>query len=209
MKRLIVVALVVAGLVLPGVASAKVQEGKWVRGTVASLAGDTLTVKVSGQDMAFTVDKATRVIARGAGTKAAQAAPMGGPKIGDLLKPGDGVEVHFVAKGAGNYATMIRAGLEPSETAAAPKEGGKSVTGKVSSVAAQEIAVSADGKDFKFAVSSATLVVGEGAGTLTREKKEAGAAPVLTDFVKVGDTVVVAADAKGAAKEIRVIAKAK
>ena len=54
----------VALLVFAPVASA---QSKWVRGTIVSVAGDTLVVKVAGNDMTFKVDKSTQLTARGAG----------------------------------------------------------------------------------------------------------------------------------------------
>jgi len=212
MKRLVVVALVVVGLGMLGMANMRAQEGQVAKGTVASLAGDTLTVKVSGKDMVFTVDKATKVIARGAGTKAAQAAPTGGPKLGDLLKAGDGVEVQYTVKGTANYATTVRAGIDPSQTTAAPKEPALRVTGKATAVANTALTVSADGKDHQFVITPATIVVGAGAGTLTREKQAAGAKTVITDFVRVGDAVVVTYAMKGTtmeATEVRLSAPVK
>ena len=212
MKRFIVVALVVVGFGMLGMANMRAQEGQVAKGTVASLAGDTLTVNVSGKDMAFTVDKATKVIARGAGTKAAQAAPTGGPKLSDLVKAGEGVEVHYTVKGTANHATMLRAGVDPSETAAAPKEPAKSVSGKATAITGAALTVSADGKDYQFAITPATAVIGTGAGTLTREKQAAGAKPVVTDFVHVGDAVVVTYAMKGTtmeATEVRLSAPVK
>jgi len=212
MKRLVVVALVVVGLGMLGMANMRAQEGQVAKGTVASLAGDTLTVKVSGKDMVFTVDKATKVIARGAGTKAAQAAPMGGAKLGDLIKAGEGVEVQYTVKGTANYATTVRAGVDPSETTAAPKEPAQRVSGKATAVTNAMLTVSADGKDYQFAITPATIVIGTGAGKLTRQKEAAGAKTVITDFVHVGDAVVVTYAMKGttmAATEVHLSAPVK
>jgi len=212
MKRLVVVALVVVGLGMLGMANMRAQERQVAKGTVVSMAGDTLTVKVSGKDMVFTVDKATTVIARGAGTKAAQSAPMGGAKIGDLIKAGEGVEVQYTVKGTANYATTVRAGVDPSETTAAPKDETQRVSGKATAVTNATLAVSADGKDYQFAITSATIVVGAGAGKLTREKKEVGAKTVLSDFVHVGDGVLVIYAMKGTtmeATEVRLSAPVK
>lgn len=212
MKRFVVVALVVVGLGMLGMANMRAQEGQVAKGTVVSMAGDTLTVKVSGKDMVFTVDKATHVIARGAGTKAAQSAPMGGAKLSDLVKAGEGVEVHYTVKGTANYASIVRAGVDPSETAAAPKEPAKSVSGKATAITGAALTVSADGRDYQFAITPATKVVGQGAGTLTREKQAAGAKAAITDFVHAGDAVVVTYAMKGTtmeATEVRLLAPVK
>jgi hypothetical protein len=208
---LLVAIAFVASLVLGG-PNAMAQENKVARGTVSSMTGDTLVVKVGTQDMTFTIDKATQVIERGAGTADAAAKAKGkeGASAGELLKPGEGVEVHYVTKGAGNYAKMIRSGLTPAE--AATKEAGKSVSGTAGSVAANMITVSSGGQDFSFAVNSATKVIGRGASTAAAAKKQKGEATALTDFVGTGDTVLVSFSGSGTgmtATEIRVVAKAK
>jgi len=183
---------------------------KWVRGTVITMAGNTLTVKVGPQDMTFTVDASTTVIGSGAGTADKKAREMGGgPKLGDLVKMGDGVEVHYVAKGTANHAVTIRRGVIPTEMTAEPS--GSSAIGVVKDVTGNSLTVTADGKDMTFAVDSSTRALGTGAGTLTRQKQEAGQKTVLADFVGKGDDVIVNFKEKGAtmvASEVRIRRKA-
>jgi ribosome maturation factor RimP len=184
---------------------------KFVRGTVTAMAGDQLTVKVGAQDMTFTVDASTRLIGVGAGTAQRREEAQGkqGVPLAQLLKVGDGVEVHYQAKGAANYATTIRRGVQPTEAKEHPS--GSSVSGVVKDVAGNTLTVTAEGKDMSFTVEPTTNVVGRGAGTLTKKKQEAGQKTVLTDFVGKGDDVIVNYTEKGGAMvatEVRVTRKA-
>jgi hypothetical protein len=183
---------------------------KWVRGTVTAMAGDTITVKVGAADMTFTVDAATRVVGTGAGTADKKKREQGSaPKLSDLVKVGDGVEVHYTAKGTANYANTIRRGVAPTEMKAA--ESGRSISGEVKDVSVTALTVTADGKDHAFTVDANTKAVGTGAGTITRKKQAAGEKTVLTDFVGKGDDVIVTYQDKGGAMvatEIRITRKA-
>src|SRR5262245_9340701 len=73
-------------------------QNKTARGTISSIAGDTITVNVGGSEMKFTVDGKTMVTAAGAGTKARAAAAAGqaGPKLNELLKSGEAVVVTYM-----------------------------------------------------------------------------------------------------------------
>ena len=70
----------------------------------------------------------------------------------------------------------------------------------------------AEDKEWAFTVDSKTLVLGEGMGTITKQFKDQGNMPAITDLLGAGDQVVVyfksGAEAKRAT-EIRVIQKAK
>ncbi len=213
MRRvLVLVGIALVGWLVLGQPAAQAQETKWVRGTVKSLSGDTLVVAVGGQDMTFTVDKTTQVVARGAGTAAREAQAKGaeGAKLGEVIKVGEGVEVHYTTSGTTNKATVIRGGI----TNLAMQEGGtegKSVTGKVTAVSNDKLTVSAEGKEYQFTVDPKVRVVGTGAGTLTRKMKEEGKTPTLTDYVANDDEVMVSYTEKGGAmqtSDIRVIRKA-
>ena len=78
--------MVVALLVAAPAVSAQT---KSVRGTIVSVAGETMVLKVAGQDMTFKIDKATELTARGAGTaqKADEAKGAPGVKFGDFARP--------------------------------------------------------------------------------------------------------------------------
>ena len=93
------VALALGALVVAGwpATPAFAQATKTARGTVSAMAADSIGVKVQGVDMKFSVDSKTTVEARGAGTKGrkAQAAGAAGPKLGEVVKVGDNVEVTY------------------------------------------------------------------------------------------------------------------
>jgi hypothetical protein len=175
------------------------------RGTLTAMTADSITVKVGTTDMKFTVDTKTAVEAPGGGTKErqAQAAGKPGPKLADVLKVGDAVEVSHTAA---NHATMIR-------KVSSPGSGGvpaKSATGTVTAVSASSMSIegtSGGGAKFTqtFSIDSKTHVVARGASTTL-----AGGAPI-TNAVAKGDRVSVAFDdATGSphATEVRVTMKA-
>jgi len=107
------VALALGALVVAGWPATQTfaQDTKTARGSVTAMAADSISVKVQSVDMKFTVDGKTTVEARGAGTKskAAQAAGMAGPKLGDVVKVGDAVEVSYHDMGGTLHAAKIRA----------------------------------------------------------------------------------------------------
>jgi ribosome maturation factor RimP len=187
-------------------------QNKTARGTVSSVAGDTITVNVGGTEMKFAADSKTMVTAAGAGTKSRAAAAAGqpGPKLTDLLKAGEAVVVTYMEMGSMNHATSVQvvtsagpgggsvAGDKPASTS-------KSADGVVKSVSATSLTVTSGGKDMTFALDQSTRVVGTGAGTKTAA---AGGRIVITDLVATGNRVnVTYSDAGGTMKatEVRVI----
>ena len=214
MKQVLaVVALaVVAALVA---APAAVAQTKTVRGTVVSVTGDTLVVKVAGQDMTFKVDKATEVQARGAGTaqRKAEAAGAPGVKFTDFVKAGEGAEVSYKEAAGVMTATFVRAGLPPAEgKLPEPEAPHGSVKGAISAITASSLSVTAGDKVETFVIDSKTLVLGQGLGTITKKFQAEGKAPAVTDLLKVNDQVVVSFKEEAGAKkanEIRVTQKAK
>ncbi|MFB3853266.1 MAG: hypothetical protein ACE148_05510 [Vicinamibacterales bacterium] len=208
-------ALVIAVVLfqVPGMATP--QETTTVTGTVVTLAGSTLTVKVGDQNMLFTVDQATRVIGTGGSTaqRAAEAEGKAGPALGSLIKPGDGVQVHYAQKGGANYASVIRRGITVPKQAQAPKlaEAGRSVSGQVETVTGNGLTVIAEGKTYAFTIDPKTRVLGHGFGTMTREKQAAGEVTKLADFIAKRDLVLVDFVQKGTemqAVEIHMLQKA-
>jgi len=192
MKRgLLVAGAALLALSVPVAAGAASGERQWVRGKVTGVSADSLTVAADGKDMKFMVDKDTRVIAAGAGTKMRAARRKGeeGVKVANVLKVGDGVEVHYHDVGGTLHAAEVRAGV----AAAGPKaeHSGKSVTGRVTSVSGSSLTVNSEGKDWTFAVDDKTHVIGRGAGTLSRKRKAAGTKTLITDFVQKDDEVTV------------------
>src|SRR5437762_13975756 len=147
------------------------QETKMARGTVSSVAGDTITVKVADKDLKFNVDNKTTVEARGAGTKNAHAQALGmpGPKISEVLNTGEAVEVSYTDMAGTLRASRVRAVSSvgsASESTSEAKPATKTASGTVKSVAADSLMVSGTGgKDMTFAIDPSTKVVGRGAGT--------------------------------------------
>ena len=80
------------------------------KGVVSAVAGDTLTVKVAGKDMAFAIDAKTNIIAPGAGTatKAAKKEGMKGAKVTDIVKAGDEVDVNYKTAAGKMTASTVR-----------------------------------------------------------------------------------------------------
>jgi hypothetical protein len=183
--------LTVATLAWPEISAA---QDKTARGTVSALVGDSVTVKVGATDMKFTADSKTSVVAAGAGTKARTAAAAGqpGPKLAELLKPGQAVIVTYREMGAMLHATQFQvvSSAGPSGgTVAADKPAEQIGTGAVKSVAANSLTITAaGGKEMTFAIDATTRVVGQGAGTKTAA---AGGRTAITDLVKAGNRVSV------------------
>ena len=68
----------------------------------------------------------------------------------------------------------------------------QSMTGAVKAISASSITVEAGGKSMTFTVSSSTHLLAKGSTAKTKERKAAGAPGlVITDMVKVGNSVVV------------------
>jgi hypothetical protein len=212
MRHVVAVALfaLVASLVFAPVASAQT---KWVRGTVVSAVGDTVVVTAAGKEMTFKVDKNTELMARGAGRaqREAEAKGAAGVKLTDFVKAGVGVEVQYKDVGGVLMANAIHSGVTVREGAASEEVTGGSVRGAVTVVGNDSISVKGADKEWKFMVDPKTAVVGTGLGTITRQFKEQGKSPTITDLLGVGDQVVVYfKDAGGTvrANEVRVMTKA-
>jgi Domain of unknown function (DUF5666) len=208
------VALALGALVVAGwpVTPAFAQPTKTARGTVTAMAADSINVKVQNVDMKFMVDAKTTVEARGAGTKsrAAQSAGMTGPKLGDVVKVGQPVEVTYHDMSGTLHAARVRALVSaPSMADAAAK----SSAGTVKSVSATSLSISGSSGggatfDQTFTIDAKTKVVGRGAGTAAAAK---GGKASITDLVAMGDKVSVSFHDVGGtlhASEVRVTAKA-
>jgi hypothetical protein len=176
------------------------------RGTLTAMATDSVTVKVGTTDMKFGVDDKTTVQAPGGSTKsrAAAAAGKAGPKLSEVLKVGDAVEVTYAE--ATKHASMIR-------KVSTPGSGGvpaKTAAGTVTAVSASSLTIEGSGGGGSkftqtYMIDSGTHVVARGASTSL-----AGGGPV-TNAVGKGDKVSVSFEEAGSslkATEIRVTAKA-
>jgi hypothetical protein len=192
--RSTVVALTLTTLSVFGTPSlVTAQTSKVARGTVAAIAGPSLTVKVGEQDMKFSVDSKTTVLARGAGTKAARAAAAGkgGPHLEELLQNGQAVAVTYTNTAGALHATEIKA-IAKTPSAASAGESHHS-TGVVKSMGNDWITISGHtgpaSFDQTFKIDPATKIFAKGAGTAAAAK---GGKTAFTDVLKAGDHVTVA-----------------
>lgn len=83
----------------------------------------------------------------------------------------------------------------------------KHVTGAVKSIAADSMVVTADAKDWTFIIDKDTNVLAKGASHTSRKAEDAKETTMITDFVKVEQTVAVDYQEKGGkltAIEVRV-----
>lgn len=206
--RRFAIALTLATIALIGwlVPQAGAQELK-SRGSIVTMAADSITVKVGTTELKFSVDDKTSVTAPGGSTasRAAAASGKAGPKLSELLKVGDAVEVSYTEAG-GRHATSIR-------KVSSPGSGGvpaKTAAGTVTAVSASSLTIEGSGGGGSkftqtYAIDSKTHVVARGASTSL-----AGGQPI-TNAVGKGDRVNVSFEEAGGslkATEIRVMAKA-
>ena len=79
---------------------------KTASGTVKSVSGSSLTITDAGKDMTFTVDKDTKAIGKGLGTKGA---PTGGKlAVTEAISTGDTVSVTYHDMGGTMHAATVR-----------------------------------------------------------------------------------------------------
>jgi hypothetical protein len=169
---------------------------KVARGTVTSVGGSSLTVKVRDEDMTFKVDPQTVVQARGAGTKtrAAQASGKTGVKIDEVLKVGQSVAVTYHDVNGVPHASMVRAIFGGSEgVAEAGEPESKTANGIVQAIGANSITIAGSGGGGStftqtFVIDERTKVFAKGAGTAAAAK---GGRVPFTDIVSSGDRVSV------------------
>jgi hypothetical protein len=195
------------------VGPADAQESKSARGTISAIAGDMVTVKAGTQELKFTVDQKTTVVVEGGGTANRAAATKGsGPKVSELLKVGEAVEVSYREAGGALHATNIRrvssagaGGGGTSEQRAAEKS--DSASGTVTAVSQTSLSISGSSSGGAtvtqtYTIDANTRVVAEGAGTASAKGKV-----TITDLVSKGDRVTVVYVPSGAtvrATEVRV-----
>jgi hypothetical protein len=201
--------------VIAVVAGAAAQETKTARGTVTAMSGDSVTVKAGAQELKFTVDTKTVLVASGAGTaeRKAEASGKPGPRLADFVKTGDAVEVTYVESAGMMRATNIRRVASPGAGGGTTSdERAEMVNGTVDSISGSMLTISGSsggGASFKqsFTIDAKTQVVAAGAGTASAKGKIN-----LTEFVGVGDQVTVTYRKAGTtlhADEIRVRSKKK
>jgi hypothetical protein len=112
MKRLLIVALAVGALFVGQVAGpvelaaqAPAAKAKTMtaNGTVKAVTGNSLTVTANGKDMTFSVDKDTKFVGKGLGTKA-KAGPV---TATDAVGNGDKVRVTYHDMGGTLHAANV------------------------------------------------------------------------------------------------------
>ena len=103
-----------------GTAPAVAGDTKVARGTIASMAGQSVAVTVGDHDMTFRIDNTTLVEARGGSTKTANATASGKPgvHIDEVLKPGQWVAVTYNDMNGALQATAIKAIPKPGDPSA-------------------------------------------------------------------------------------------
>lgn len=196
------------------------QDTKDARGTVTAMSADSITVKAGEREMKFTVDGKTIVTAEGAGTAAREAAAAGkpGPKLAEIVKVGDAVEVAYHETGGTMHAARIRRVLSAGRGGGSTSEDrAETAQGTVQSVTSSALTIagsSGGGSKFTqtFAVDTNTKVVAEGAGTAAAAAAAKGQSKGITDYVATGDQVTVTYQKKGdtvVATQVRVNRKGK
>jgi hypothetical protein len=214
-RTLLVIPLAVLAMVGGAATHAFAQETNSARGTVTAVGADSVTIKVRGADMKFSVDDKTTVEAAGAGTKGRQAVAAGktGPKLSEVVKAGQPVEVSYHNVGGTLHAARIRAVTSADGSVGDAKPVAKTSNGTVKSLTANAFTISGSsggGGLFSqtFTVDRTTKVIGKGVGTAVAAK---GGKDVMTELVKPGDHVSVSYHELGKAlhaAEVRVTVKA-
>lgn len=213
MKRTVLALAIIA--LIGWLTPTQAQDTKTARGTVTAMATDSVTVKTPTAEMKFGVDAKTTVEAPGAGTRAraAEAAGAAGPKLSEVVKVGQPVEVSYHDMGAGKlHAARIRA-ISAAAAAAPVTPATKTSNGSVQTVSGTALTItgsSGGGATFTqtFTVDADTKVIGRGVGTAAAPT---GGRAAITSLVKNGDRVSVSYRESGTsliATEIRVSASA-
>jgi uncharacterized protein DUF5666 len=194
-----------------GTAPAVAGDTKVARGTIASMAGHSMTVMVGDRDMTFRVDSNTFVQVRGGSTKTARAAARGKPGVhlDEVLTKGQPVAVTYKDIAGSLQATEIKAIAKAGAAKAAERRS----DGVIKAIGGDWITIngkSGGGASFEqtLKIDAKTMVLAKGAGTAVAAK--GGKAP-FTDLVKSGDHVSVSyheADGGLVASDVRVTNKA-
>jgi hypothetical protein len=194
-------------------ATTSAQETRIARGIVSEIGGTFITVKVGSESMTFSADT-THVENRGAGTKARQAMADGKPglRLSDVVTVGQSIAVTYRDVAGKPYASHIRAIPSVANGGSVKAASEMRSTGTVKAISGDSITIvgtAGGGGSFAqtFVVSSATKVVGRGAGTATAAK--GGRAP-FTELITAGDRVSISYHTMGntlQASDIRVTMK--
>jgi hypothetical protein len=191
MRRTLAIAAV--ALLTVALSAFAAPEGKWARGKVTALSGNSLTIAVDGKDMTFTVDNTTDVVKPGGATKAREVKAQTGenPKLSELVKVGDNVEVEYTEANGAMHAKSIRGGVsaKPMTSEAEAKEATKHAIGTVSSVSGNSLTIKTKTGEETFKLVEKVHIYGVGLGTMSKEKAKEGEKMSATDALHEGDTV--------------------
>ena len=171
-----------------------VSADNWVRGKVSAVTATSVTVMFKGKPMTFSIGKDTDFVGEGLGTASRKA---GGLKLAEVLKVGDGVEVHYTGSGTAMQATEIRTGATGEGMSEAA---GESASGQISALTGKSVTIKSGSGEMMFAIDPATRVIGRGAGTATQKAKATGKDLGIADLLKVGEDVVVSYRTDGSSR---------
>ena len=209
---LVALAFAALSVIWDPTASALAGDAGVAKGTITTIGGQSLTVKVGEQDMAFIVDTNTLVRAKGASTKARRFAGTGktGLHLIDVLHPGQAVAVTYSDIAGSLRASEIKA-IPQAPSAHANAD--RSSAGIVKSIGADWLTINGKiggGGTFEqtFKFDQKTMVFAKGAGTAVAAR--GGRAP-FSDLVSSGDHVTVSYHKQGTsllASDVHVTRKA-
>ena len=165
---------------------------KRARGKVTAITATAITIDVDGKPTTFGIDTATtKFIARGGTTKTKEAERTGiKPTLGDTVKIGDNVEITYLESGGRMLASQVRVGVPSGGAMLGEGQASMTIEGVVSEVSGANLGITpAKGEPVTFMVDAKTRVIGQGLGTMAKEKETLGAKVTLSEAVAVGDTV--------------------
>lgn len=158
---------------------------KPARGIVTALGADSVMINLANDtDMTFRVDRKTRIVARGAGTKMRRATADGAPglTLAEVLPIGGAVEVTYEEINGRHCARRITS-IAPLST----DDDRAHASGTVELVRADWIAIRTDdGENIAFRANIQTRVVGPGFG---RKSAARGGKVAIAELLAGGDRV--------------------
>ena len=214
MRRALLTFALAALSVVGSTNQAIAQDMKSARGTITGMGGGTLAITMRDGDLRFMVDDQTVIEAAGAGTMArrAQAAGKPGPKLSDVLKAGQAVDVTYYDWNGMPHAKRIR---RVASASFKPADDNRPRTshGTVKAFAGDALTISGGSGGRAtflqtFIIDANTKVFGKGFGTAAA--KNGGRLPA-SQLIASGDWVSVSYSTTGSAlraANVRVITKA-
>jgi len=181
------------------------------RGTVKAIGGSTLHVQVRDQEMTFSVDPTTVIVARGGATKSREARAKGesGPTLASVLRVGQNVAVTYNEMNGVLHASNVRTISSTADGAAADAMW---AAGTVQAIGSNSITIAGSGGGGSaftqtFLIDEHTKVFAKGAGTAAAAR---GGRVPFGEIVTSGDHVSVSYRMAGdrlTASDVRVTMK--